>query len=343
MIVTSLKIEFLTHLGVKVGDAMSRIKLLDELVTKVSSRFIKAICGEDGALNSPSSLSKRSPWIGLVNQEVRKTLIDELINVLFLCGIEHVVLNLESVGLEAATVRKTSSIGRFNKNLLDRVSQLLRAVRRLYRCVLVRFLMDLVALESISAHLLLNLLRDSGVARLCIDRFLLAQYCLVLVDTANQLFALRLSSTGSTLDGVYYIPHSQHMKIRVSSIPESFRIYQDRIKVPGDKTNSPFLNLLEVLFSVGFRINGTHRWRTNFDLRPVPLRCHRRSVIIKQRWDQLCLWKKLIRRRNLTFFVPMPLELPVALNPYNAFFNCVDMAGMIAFDETLVDQSPSFF
>ncbi|GJS74015.1 hypothetical protein Tco_0706856 [Tanacetum coccineum] len=62
------------HLGVKVGGAMSRIKSWDDVVAKVSSRLYKwklktlsiAIYGEDGALNSPSSLSKRSPWLDII-------------------------------------------------------------------------------------------------------------------------------------------------------------------------------------------------------------------------------------------------------------------------------------
>ncbi|GJX50087.1 hypothetical protein Tco_0276932 [Tanacetum coccineum] len=52
------------HLEVKVGGAMSRIKSWDDVVAKVS--FIKAIYGEDGALNSPSSLSKLSPWLDII-------------------------------------------------------------------------------------------------------------------------------------------------------------------------------------------------------------------------------------------------------------------------------------
>ncbi|GKB90904.1 hypothetical protein Tco_0963176 [Tanacetum coccineum] len=32
------------------------------------TRFIKAIYGEDGALNSPSSLSKRSPWLDIISE-----------------------------------------------------------------------------------------------------------------------------------------------------------------------------------------------------------------------------------------------------------------------------------
>ncbi|GJR96082.1 RNA-directed DNA polymerase, eukaryota [Tanacetum coccineum] len=96
------------HLGVKVGGVMSRIKSWDDVVAKVSSRlskwklktlsiggrltlikslvltsillyhmsiikvpsgvFIKAIYGEDGALNSPSSLSKRSPWLDIIRE-----------------------------------------------------------------------------------------------------------------------------------------------------------------------------------------------------------------------------------------------------------------------------------
>ncbi|GKD06789.1 hypothetical protein Tco_1181763 [Tanacetum coccineum] len=54
------------HLGVKVGGVMSRIKSWDDVVAKV---FIKAIYGEDGALNSPSSLSKRSPWLDIIRED----------------------------------------------------------------------------------------------------------------------------------------------------------------------------------------------------------------------------------------------------------------------------------
>ncbi|GKA51151.1 transposase, MuDR [Tanacetum coccineum] len=54
------------HLGVKVGGAMSRIKSWDDVVAKVS--FIKAIYGEDGALNSPNYLSKRSPWLDIIRE-----------------------------------------------------------------------------------------------------------------------------------------------------------------------------------------------------------------------------------------------------------------------------------
>ncbi|GJZ55540.1 RNA-directed DNA polymerase, eukaryota, partial [Tanacetum coccineum] len=93
------------HLGVKVGGAMSRIKSWDDVVAKVSSRlskwklqtilivsmllielfslmglaifshgsclwtrFIKAIYGEDDALNSPSSLSKRSLSLDIIHE-----------------------------------------------------------------------------------------------------------------------------------------------------------------------------------------------------------------------------------------------------------------------------------
>ncbi|GKE08686.1 hypothetical protein Tco_1412237, partial [Tanacetum coccineum] len=35
----------------------------------VGIRFIKAIYGEEGALNSPSSLSKRSPWLDIIREE----------------------------------------------------------------------------------------------------------------------------------------------------------------------------------------------------------------------------------------------------------------------------------
>ncbi|GJT29209.1 hypothetical protein Tco_0909484 [Tanacetum coccineum] len=34
------------------------------------TRFIKAIYGEDGALNSPSSLSKRSPWLDIIREVI---------------------------------------------------------------------------------------------------------------------------------------------------------------------------------------------------------------------------------------------------------------------------------
>nr|GEY46405.1 RNA-directed DNA polymerase, eukaryota [Tanacetum cinerariifolium] len=93
------------HLGVKVGCAISRIKSWDDMVAKVSSclskwklktfsiggrltliksvltsiplyhmsmfktRFIKAIYGKDGALNSLSSLSKRSLWLDIIREE----------------------------------------------------------------------------------------------------------------------------------------------------------------------------------------------------------------------------------------------------------------------------------
>ncbi|GJY36147.1 RNA-directed DNA polymerase, eukaryota [Tanacetum coccineum] len=58
------------HLGVKTqaehleGNSLSDYLLSDlELLKK---RFIKAICGEDGALNSPSSLSKCSSWLDII-------------------------------------------------------------------------------------------------------------------------------------------------------------------------------------------------------------------------------------------------------------------------------------
>ncbi|GKF26598.1 hypothetical protein Tco_0082492, partial [Tanacetum coccineum] len=37
---------------------------------------------------------------------------------------EHVAVNLTHHGLDATTVEKTCSLGRIQKNLLDRVSQL---------------------------------------------------------------------------------------------------------------------------------------------------------------------------------------------------------------------------
>ncbi|GJS12971.1 RNA-directed DNA polymerase, eukaryota [Tanacetum coccineum] len=36
----------------------------------VKTRFIKSIYGEDGALNSPSSLSKRSPWLDIIREVI---------------------------------------------------------------------------------------------------------------------------------------------------------------------------------------------------------------------------------------------------------------------------------
>ncbi|GJZ37963.1 hypothetical protein Tco_0584154, partial [Tanacetum coccineum] len=81
------------HLGVKVGGVISRIKSWDDVVAKVSSRlskwklkplsiglaifshdtclwtrFIKAIYGKDDDLNSPSSLSKCSPWLDIIRE-----------------------------------------------------------------------------------------------------------------------------------------------------------------------------------------------------------------------------------------------------------------------------------
>nr|GEU58179.1 Rho GDP-dissociation inhibitor 1-like [Tanacetum cinerariifolium] len=46
------------YLRVKVGGAMSRIKSWDDMVAKV----------EDGALNTPSSLSKFSPWLDIIRE-----------------------------------------------------------------------------------------------------------------------------------------------------------------------------------------------------------------------------------------------------------------------------------
>ncbi|GJX33014.1 RNA-directed DNA polymerase, eukaryota [Tanacetum coccineum] len=54
------------NLGVKVDGAMSKIKSWDDMVSKV---FIKAIYGEDGALNSLSSLSKRSLWLDIIRED----------------------------------------------------------------------------------------------------------------------------------------------------------------------------------------------------------------------------------------------------------------------------------
>ncbi|GJT52612.1 RNA-directed DNA polymerase, eukaryota, reverse transcriptase zinc-binding domain protein [Tanacetum coccineum] len=64
------------HLRVKVRCVMSIVNYWDDVVTKVSSRLSKwklktlsiAIYGKDGALNSPSSLSKRSPWLDIIRE-----------------------------------------------------------------------------------------------------------------------------------------------------------------------------------------------------------------------------------------------------------------------------------
>ncbi|GKA50332.1 RNA-directed DNA polymerase, eukaryota, partial [Tanacetum coccineum] len=61
---------------VKVGGAMSRINYWDDVVAKVPSRLSKwklktisiAIYGKDDALNSPSSLSKRSLWLDIIRE-----------------------------------------------------------------------------------------------------------------------------------------------------------------------------------------------------------------------------------------------------------------------------------
>ncbi|GJY94006.1 RNA-directed DNA polymerase, eukaryota, reverse transcriptase zinc-binding domain protein [Tanacetum coccineum] len=52
------------------------------------TRFIKAICGEDGALNSPSSLSKRSAWLDIIRE----------VTILRTKGINHLYLILKKVG-----------------------------------------------------------------------------------------------------------------------------------------------------------------------------------------------------------------------------------------------------
>ncbi|GJV22631.1 hypothetical protein Tco_1375326 [Tanacetum coccineum] len=76
----------IVHLGVKVKGAMSRIKSWDDVVVKVSSCLSKwklktlliAIYGKDGALNSLSSLSKRSHWLDIIRE----------VTVLFTKGID---------------------------------------------------------------------------------------------------------------------------------------------------------------------------------------------------------------------------------------------------------------
>ncbi|GJS73994.1 RNA-directed DNA polymerase, eukaryota [Tanacetum coccineum] len=78
---SGLKINFQIS-KLMVGGAISRIKSWDDVVAKVLSRlskwklktlsigglFIKAIYGKDGALNSPSSLSKRSHWLDIIRE-----------------------------------------------------------------------------------------------------------------------------------------------------------------------------------------------------------------------------------------------------------------------------------
>nr|GEW81847.1 RNA-directed DNA polymerase, eukaryota [Tanacetum cinerariifolium] len=76
------------HLGVKVGGTMSSIKSWEDVVSKVSfrlskrklktlsigaslwPRFIKAIYGESEALNSSISLSRRSPWLKILREDI---------------------------------------------------------------------------------------------------------------------------------------------------------------------------------------------------------------------------------------------------------------------------------
>ncbi|GJV27456.1 hypothetical protein Tco_1383904 [Tanacetum coccineum] len=53
----SIVITLFVHLGVKAGGAMSRIKSWDGM-----------LFGEDDAFNSPSSLSKRSPWLDIIRE-----------------------------------------------------------------------------------------------------------------------------------------------------------------------------------------------------------------------------------------------------------------------------------
>ncbi|GJQ93532.1 RNA-directed DNA polymerase, eukaryota [Tanacetum coccineum] len=68
---------FFVHLGVKVASSCNRLEetfLMEWTGRKekwlglVGIRFIKAIYGEDDALNSPSSLSKRSPWLDIIRE-----------------------------------------------------------------------------------------------------------------------------------------------------------------------------------------------------------------------------------------------------------------------------------
>ncbi|GKA36360.1 hypothetical protein Tco_0722851 [Tanacetum coccineum] len=77
-----------THLGVLVGSVMSRIKTWDDIISKIwrfltqpSSlwvRFIKAIYGDKGAIDSFDSISRCSPWLDIIRESSSLTNKDKL-------------------------------------------------------------------------------------------------------------------------------------------------------------------------------------------------------------------------------------------------------------------------